>query len=55
MEYYCNIVAISCSVTGRKLIATGYEQFTARVVQAVSVLEVLLAATDRQRERQRQR
>jgi hypothetical protein len=33
MEYYCNIVAISWSIAGRKLIANGNEQFTARVAQ----------------------
>jgi hypothetical protein len=53
MEYYYNIVAISWSTVGRKLIATGKEWFTARVAQGVSVWEVLLPATDRQSERQR--
>ena len=55
MEYYYNIVAISWSIAGTKLIATGNEQFTARVSQDVSVFEVLLPATDRERQRQKQR
>ena len=52
MVYYYNIVAISWSIAGRKLIATGNRQFTARVAQGVSVFEVLyLLLTGREKGR----
>jgi hypothetical protein len=52
MEYYYNIVAISWSIAGRKLIATGNQQFTGRVAQGVSVFEVLyLLMTGREKGR----